>query len=193
MFRNLIISIGVLQLFILISCQNDIGEVNKLISVPHIEAEIAENIELIYSDSAQVRVRLTAPMMHNYSTGKDPRSVFPEGIHVEFLKDNLKPGSWMDADHAVRHDRTGLIEARENVIIYNSRQERLLTHAITWDEASGTLSNDQIVKIIRPEKGDTIMGFGILANQEFTRFEIKRKMNARLTVKELGGALSGNN
>ena len=54
-----------------------------------------------------------------------------------------------------------------------------------WDESNELLYTEKFVKIIQPENQDTTTGFGFETNQDFTRFEIKRRGSASLNVEQL--------
>ena len=72
-----------------------------------------------------------------------------------------------------------------NVEMYNRKNEKLLTSELIWDEGEEILYTEKFVKIIQPESQDTTTGFGFITNQDFTRFEIKKKGSASLNLDKL--------
>jgi len=64
------------------------------------------------------------------------------------------------------------------VVVYNSRNDKLRTLELIWDENEKTISTEKAVKIMQPSIGDTLFGYGVIANEDFTRFEIKRNVSA---------------
>ncbi|HQU59474.1 MAG TPA: LPS export ABC transporter periplasmic protein LptC, partial [Saprospiraceae bacterium] len=58
-------------------CKNDMEDIEALVSKFDTQVETAKNVEILYSDSAQVRVRVTGPTMLYYLDREEPRQEFP--------------------------------------------------------------------------------------------------------------------
>jgi hypothetical protein len=114
--------------------------------------------------------------------GKD---VFPKGILLEFMDNNLEVMSWLKAETAVRDYEKQRITARGNVIFYNDREEKLETSELIFDEIKREAFTEKLVRISQAEKGDTTYGFGFRATDNFTRFEIKKKVQGKVNVSEI--------
>jgi len=84
-FSYLLVCLG----FVFISCENDLEAVNALFSKDQVKIEEARDVQLLYSDSAVVRVRVSGPKMLRHVDHAKPKEEFPEGILIEFLR----PGS----------------------------------------------------------------------------------------------------
>lgn len=165
-------------LFIIGSCTNEIGDIKKITSQTNTKVEIAETIEMLYSDSAQVRVRILAPILKRYDTREEAYEEFPEGLRVEFLNKNKNVSSWLEADYAIKKENDNKIYVEQNVVLYNTRDEKLFTDELIWDEKNEEVYTNKAIKIVQPALGDTSFGFGFKADQEFTRFEISNKFSA---------------
>lgn len=123
--------------------------------------------------------------MKRYKVKGESYDEFPDGLLVEFLDDNKRVKSWMEADYAVRKDREKKIYVENNVVLYNKRNDKLETEALVWDEDIEEIYTSRPVKISQPSRGDTSYGHGFRADQEFTRFEIKKKFSAIKNVEQL--------
>ena len=167
------------------SCTNDIKDVNNIVSSGQYQEEKALNVEIIYSDSAEVKVRIYSPVMKRYTANGASYDEFPEGLKVEFLSPSKKVTSWLVADYALRKDKEKKIYVEKNVILYNKTNDKLETDELVWDEEAEEVYTSRPVKISQPSKGDTSFGYGFKADQEFSRFEIKRKFSAIKNVDEL--------
>jgi len=152
-------------------------EVEALIGESNLNREIATDVQILYSDSSYVKVIIESPRMIRYVGRSENIDEFPEGLHVRFLDQNGKEKSWMDANYAIRKEKDGKIYAEDDVVVYNSRNDKLRTAEIVWDEANEIIYTERAVKIMQPSRGDTILGFGLVANQEFTKFELKRRFS----------------
>jgi len=172
-----------------VACENDKTQIESLYDDSVLKQEVIKEVELLYSDSAQVKLRIISPKMIRHLEGSKSIDEFPEGIHAEFLNPNQKVVSIMDGDYAQRIDKSGQILIRNNVVCTNAAKDKLFTEEIFYNEVEETLFTEKFVKIARPSQGDTIMGYGLFANQDFTRFEIKKSVSARLTIEEISKAL----
>ena len=154
------------------------------------DVERGKNIRIVYSDSAVVKIVIHAPVMERYSDYNNSKDVFPKGILLEFLNENKIVYSWLKAETAIREERTQKITAKGNVIFYNDKNEKLETPELIWDERERIVYTDKLVRITQAEKGDTTYGFGFKANQEFTRFEIKQKVQGKINVSDFVTAIN---
>lgn len=166
-------------------CSNNIGDINDVAENSHMaDTEWGKNIRIIYSDSAVVRMVIHAPIMERTIEHGNNKDIFPKGILIEFMNDSKVVYSWLKAESAIREDRTQKIFARGNVIFYNNKNEKMETPELVWDEKDRKVYTDKLVRITQAEKGDTTYGFGFTANQEFTRFEIRKKVQGKINVKD---------
>jgi len=160
------------------SCANDIAEVDALTENVSTSIEEGKGVEILYSDSAEVKVRILADSIVRYVERSNPRDVFPSGIFIEFLSPQGRPTSWLEAETAVRSERDNTFTARGNVRFYNKKNEKLVSTELIWDEAKSILHTDKFVTIIQAERQDTTYGFGFSSNEEFNIFEIKQRSSA---------------
>lgn len=180
-----IVFIFVLAICTLSACSNDMKDVDALMSSYGVDKEIAEDVEIYYSDSAVVRIKITAPKLVRYLNKNQPNEEFPEGLVVEFYNIHKQPYSWLKADYGMRDVLKKQIITRKNVLMYNRKNEKILTSELIWDETEEILFTEKYVKIIQPATQDTTTGFGFETNQEFSRFEIKRKGSASLSMDQI--------
>ena len=178
---------------VIIGCSTDIGEVNKHTSNDFLQKEEAKYVTILYSDSAQVKVRITADKMIRHLDRMSPKEEFPEGIFVEFLSERGRPTSWLEADRAIRYEKDGEVVASGNAKFYNRKEEMLTSTELIWNENDQRLYTNKFVRITQPEKGDTSYGYGFEANEEFTQFEIKRKTSSIFNIAEFKESLDKKN
>ncbi len=179
---KLIKLIGFLFLLVSIGCSTDINEVNAITNSEFLKKEEAKFVSILYSDSAQVKVRITADKMIRHLDKKNPRDEFPEGIFVEFLGESGKAYSWLEADRAIRYEKESEVVAQGNAKFYNTKEEMLTSTELIWNENDQKLWTSKFVRISQPMKGDTSYGYGFEANEEFTLFEIKKKTSSIFNI-----------
>lgn len=134
------------------------------------EVERGREVEILYSDSAILRVRVTAPTLNNYVDPLSPRQEFPDGIKLEFLTPALRVRSTLTAKFAIREQEKGLITVRDSVVLTTIEQEKLETEELIWDEKTEKIRTEKFVKVTKP--GEVIYGFGLEANQDFSHWKI---------------------
>ena len=145
---------------------------------------------ILYSDSANVKVRITADKMIRHLDRSNPRDEFPEGIFVEFLGESGNVYSWLVADKAIRYEKESEVVAQGNAKFYNRKKEMLTSTELIWNEVDQKLWTNKFVRITQPIKGDTSYGYGFEANEEFTQFEIKKKTSSIFNIEDFKEGLN---
>jgi len=162
------IFIGAALLFF--SCENDLETINAVGSASDAPKEIAENIEVLYSDSGFVKMKLNAPVLEKYYDEQDPKVVFPKGMKTLFYDRTLTVTSRLTAEYGIRWENSQRMEARKNVEVVNEKGDVLNTEHLTYNPADGKLRSDEFVKITTAD--EIIYGTGLEANEDFSRYRI---------------------
>lgn len=159
----------VLAMLCLLACEAP-GPERKIYTQDDTAVEVGKDVEILYSDSAVVRVRVTGATLLNFTDFDDPRQEFPEGVRIEFLEPDLSVKSTITAHQAIRRQEKGLITARDSVVLLTNKQEKLETEELIWDEKSRKVRTDKFVKVTKPE--EVIYGYGLEAEQDFSYWKI---------------------
>ncbi|MCC7504088.1 MAG: LPS export ABC transporter periplasmic protein LptC [Saprospiraceae bacterium] len=154
----------------LLACESALRREQEIFTQNDVTVEVGRGVEILYSDSARVRVRIKGPVLLNFTERDDPRQEFPEGIIVDFLDDRQAVKSTLTAKTAVRRQDKGQVTARDSVVLNTAQRERLETEELIWDEKTEKVFTDKFVKVIKP--GEIIYGFGLEANQDFSYWKI---------------------
>jgi len=170
--KSILVSISILALSIaFISCGNDLKEVEKLQTKDLVDVEIAKDFQMLYSDSAMLKVKISGPTLKRYLSEKDPKEEFPDGIHVEFYNERLQVTSVLTAKYAIRRERKGNIIVEDSVVWESISKERLESEELIWDEKEGKVYTNKFVTLKRPD--EIIYGHGFEAEQDFSKSRIK--------------------
>jgi LPS export ABC transporter protein LptC len=154
------------------ACENDIATINSLSVTDELPIESGKNVEYIYSDSAVVRAKLTAPRLDRFA-GKKNYMELPQGMHIVFYNEEKQVQTNLTADYGIGYDDgsgMNVMEAKRNVVVINEKGERLNTEHLIWDAVNKQIYTDEFVKITTKEQ--TIWGDGLKANQDFSVYEI---------------------
>ncbi|MBX2893428.1 MAG: LPS export ABC transporter periplasmic protein LptC [Saprospiraceae bacterium] len=162
---------GIVGCWLLLLACNDLKvEKRQVFTQDDVAIEVGRDVEILYSDSAIVRVRVTGPLLHNYSDRENPRQEFPEGVKIDFLEPDLSVRSVLTAKTAVRYQEKGQIIARDNVVLVSAEGEKLETEELIWDEKTAKIYTEKFVKVTKP--GEVIYGYGLEAEQDFSYWKI---------------------
>lgn len=162
-------------------CQTDINTINLVTGGKDLPSSVMKDAEIIYSDSARVRMKLTGPVLERYAVEK-PYIEFPNGVNVLFYDDSLKVNSTLKADYGIRYEKEGRMEAKRNVEVVNVKKEKLNTEHLVWDENKDSIFTNAFVKITT---NDYVMwGDGLKSNMDFTRYKITNPQGTKFLSDE---------
>lgn len=133
--------------------------------------ERGQDVEIIYSDSARVKVRVMGKTMLYY-TGGSPRQEFTEGVRVVFYDPLLQEQGVLTGKYAIRDESKRQTIVRDSVIWQSATDGRLETEELIWDENLNTITSNKFVKIVQPS-GQTLFGYGFSTNSQLTQWQIK--------------------
>jgi LPS export ABC transporter protein LptC len=156
------------------SCENDIATIKALNQEFNLPMQTGTNVEITYSDSGLVKIKLIAPELKRFSRENDPYYEFPKGLKVLFYQPDGKVESHIEADYALFFEKQELWEARNNVVAKNDRtREQPFTEHIFWNQKEETIYSDQYTKIINAD-GTFYGEKGFEARQDLTKWKLKR-------------------
>ncbi|MEM1326735.1 MAG: LPS export ABC transporter periplasmic protein LptC [Bacteroidota bacterium] len=164
-----IIIASILLLFF--ACKEEVSIDNSVIYTEEdIFLERLEDVEMLYSDSARLQVRITAPTLHRY-TETDARQEFPDGLLVEFFDANQNISGYLSAKYGIQSEGSYEVIVRDSVVWESYKGEKLETSELTWDERNGRIFTNKYVTLIREQ--EVIQGYGFEADQDFKKSRVR--------------------
>jgi len=156
----------------LVACENEIEKINLYGPEESTADVVGEDIEVIYSDSARIKVEMHADKLLQYNRAEEPYSEFPEGISVLFYNDSSKVESEVRADYAHYDHEKKLWHATGNVVARNLiTGERLDSEELFWDEEKETIYSNTFTRI-ENENGTFYGQNGFKSNQTLTQYTL---------------------
>ncbi len=155
-------------------------EVNAIVERELLPVEVADDIRIIYSDSALLKVILEAKHLERF-LGENPYLEMTEGVHVRFYNKLGQVESELRSNYAVSHQNTDIMEAKEDVVVINQKGETLNTEHLIWEEKTERIHTEEFVKITTED--EVIFGHGFESNQDFTKYRIK-KIKGTINLKD---------
>ncbi|MFM6976644.1 MAG: LPS export ABC transporter periplasmic protein LptC [Sphingobacteriaceae bacterium] len=171
-FRWIFLSLMLLSMSTLISCENDLRDVERIsakrLNVP---LDTSTGVELIYSDAAIVKAKLITPELLHFKTDK-PYYEMNKGLTIIFLDPNQQESSRVVADYAIRHEQERTMELKKNVVVTTREGKTFKSDELIWDENTRRFYSNKTVAIETPTQ--TIYGTRFWANEDFTYYEIEQ-------------------
>ncbi len=159
---------GFLLCFIFSSCETDVSTV-KMLQPDKLPSETGQGVEMIYSDSGKVKVKVVAPRLERFEQPVK-RLVLPQGVFIEFYDDSLRVKSWLKADYGISYEGEDRMEVRRNVVVMNEKGEKLETERLIWSRKDGKIFTNEPVTIRRQD--EIVYGKGLEASQDFSNYTI---------------------
>ncbi|MBD2703263.1 LPS export ABC transporter periplasmic protein LptC [Spirosoma sp. BT702] len=134
--------------------------------------EEINDVKLLYSENALVKVKLTTPKQYRYEN--DNRK-YPEPVNIVFYGTAGEEVTTLRSDSG-RYDRAkDLYTVMGNVVVINKqKQEKLLTPELTWNPISKKVYTDKRVTVLSQQTGEKLYGIGLDANQDFSQYSIRK-------------------
>ncbi|MCX6270984.1 MAG: LPS export ABC transporter periplasmic protein LptC, partial [Bacteroidetes bacterium] len=155
-----------------LSCENDIQKISRIMYADTLPVESAKDIEVLYSDSAEVMIWMISPRLDRYA-GSEPYTDFPKGVKVVFYDKGLKEKSLLTCNSARIFERTKIMEGRGKVEIVNRQKlEKLNTEHLVWDERKRKIYSNEFVKITTRDR--ILYGQGFESDQSFDNWSITK-------------------
>ncbi len=165
---TLIITLLIATLF---SCANDMEVVNKYIDAETEPDLVGDNVEVLYSDSARLQMKMVTPLVKKYESAKEARDEFPEGLQAWFYEKTGELKAEITANWAQHDITTDLWEARSNVVLINADGRKLETEQLFWDPKKGIVYSEKYTKITM-EDGTVGTGDTFTAKQDFLEWKL---------------------
>lgn len=126
-----------------------------------------ENIKAYYSDSAKVKMQMTAAKHELYESGDE---VFPEGVFLELFNEDKEISTTISANEAFKYYNKKQYKLAGDVIIKSITSGDELNTEVLYLEADGKIHTDQFVTI--KSDGEVHTGEGLTSNSDFSKYQI---------------------
>lgn len=143
-FRSITVLLGTVML---LSCKNDIKDVNQIAEDVARPEMTGEDLVMIYSDSARIKYKVITPEYLKMTRGEKKYEEFPKGIYVISYDEEGKMSGSIRSKYAKKLEDEMLWEARNEVVIINAEGKKLETELLFWDMKKEIIYSDRYVKL----------------------------------------------
>ncbi len=156
-------------LLALSACTNEPKKIQLFADVKNLNRELAEIVEILYTDSAKLKAKVNAPVVVRVTMGESYTEM-PKGLQARFFDSREQQNAFLKADYGKRFTLSQMMEVRGRVLVVNEKGDSLNTEKLVWYENQDRLYTDQPVRI--KTKDEIIYGDGLESNQDFSRYRI---------------------
>jgi LPS export ABC transporter protein LptC len=154
----------------MLSCENDINDINRIYASQSSNIEIITGVEILYSDSARLKVRITGDSLKRYQTPPELKDVFTHGVKFEFFDENGRLSSTLTAKKAERNYQRQQVICTDSVTFKGAKGEEIFTNELIWDEAKELIYTDKFVRLSRPN--EVVYSYGFKSDQKLEKYEL---------------------
>ncbi len=134
--------------------------------------ETINDVKLLYSEAAKLKVKLTTPKQLRYEN--DDRK-YPKQVNIEFYAPTGETLTTIRSDSGRYNKAKNLYTVMGNVVVVNKqKQEKLLTPELNWNPVTKKVFTESRVTVISQLTGEKLFGLGLDANQDFTNYRIRK-------------------
>ena len=153
-------------------CENDIERINMLTEETEIPILSSKNIEVIYSDSARVKMHVIAASYQSFPDLERPYDEFPDGMEVFFYDDSMKIESDIRSDYTIYYPKEQLWHATGNVIARRmDNGDALYTEELFWDMETEIIYSNSYTRVHNEE--NILYGKkGFKSNQNLSNWQL---------------------
>lgn len=163
----------VIFLILQAGCENDIERIHMLTEDAQVPTVKGTNVEVIYSDSAKVKVQILAPAFKQYIDVEKPYMEFPQGLEVYFYDDSLRIESEIKADYTIYYTEERLWHATGNVMALRlDNGDALHTEELFWDEEKELIYSDAFTRV-QNQDGTFYGKRGFESHQDLSNWQLK--------------------
>lgn len=157
---------------VMVSCENDIKTIKSFANDKELPVLKAENVEVLYSDSALLKMRLVAPEYSKFASNSNPYSEFTKGLTIYMYNEKSEVRTVIKARYVKYSEKDHIWHALNDVQADNiEKNEHLNTEEMFWNETSGKIYSTKFTRIINAD-GVFYGQNGFESDQELTKWKL---------------------
>ncbi len=163
------------------SCKKTSNAEIQRVTKREVPTETGRNVEIIYSDSAKIKVRLTTPRLIRYLSDTAPTIEMPIGLIALFYNPLQQPTSRLTANYGIRYVNKNLTIVRGNVIVVNLSGDTLKSEELIWEQERERVYTKKFVRV-RTSK-EIILADGFESDVTFSHYKFF-KVKATISLEQ---------
>lgn len=170
---NIIKSIVVLLgMTMLLSCENNIKEVQNLTNQKELPVQSGKNIEFIFTDSTRITYKAIASDFFEIKNKDENYFEFRKGGVIYSYDKNEKQVWKISCNFAINHAKDKLWELRNDVVAISDDNKTINSELMYWDQNKKIIYSNQYVRITT-EDGQVLEGNSFTSDQDMNNIRLK--------------------
>ncbi|MGZ2371245.1 LPS export ABC transporter periplasmic protein LptC [Ancylomarina sp. YFZ004] len=169
-YKSIVALIGATML---LSCENNIKEVESLTAEETRPEIYGENVEFIFSDSTRIQYKAYAIEFVEIKTEEEVYKEFPKGGRVISYNEDGSQAWNIKSNYAKFLDDEQLWELRNDVVAVSDDGKTINTELMYWDQKKQKIYSDQYVRITKKD-GQMLEGNSFTADDKLNRILLSR-------------------
>jgi len=133
---------------------------------------VTRGVNMLISENGVVRYRVIAEEYSVFDSLVPPMNALEKGLKLELLDSLMQVEAWIEADTAYNYYDKARWELRHNVHAQNVKNEKFDTQQLFWDDRSGLIWSDSLIRIEQADQ--IIIGHGFESNSNMTEYTIRK-------------------
>lgn len=147
------------------ACRNDMEKV-RFFDRKDLPQQKLDSVRAIRSANGKMQMLLTAPTITIFDK-PEKKTVYPDGVEMHVLDGEDKAVADIRADYAFSLDEKHIIEARNNVVIFDHRTgDTTYLRSIVWNSAEHRVFSNDSVRSVNGQR--VTIGDGFESDDNFT-------------------------
>ncbi|GAB3270441.1 hypothetical protein GCM10027347_41140 [Larkinella harenae] len=134
--------------------------------------EEINNVRVLYSESAQLKVKMTTALQYKYQSND---RVYPKTVNIEFYGPSGEIETTLRADSGRYVHAQNYYRVMGNVVVVNKQKnQELYTPELNWNPTTKKVYTEKQVKILSKNTNERLEGIGLDTDQSFSHYFIRK-------------------
>ena len=159
-------------LSIMLSCSNDMKDINQFQRQTPPDQEIVE-AHIWRSDEGKLQLELEAPRIVQYKK-PDTRTHYPQGVELRFYDEQRHLQTFIRADKATSYDDKNILTAKDSVVVIDyTNGDTVYLEDIIWKSNEDIIYSNHPVRAVNGNR--VTYGDGFVSDEQMTNLRITRQ------------------
>jgi LPS export ABC transporter protein LptC len=177
--KSIVVPLGIAML---LSCENNIKEVDKLTKQSDSPSQEGKNIEYIYTDSTRITYRAIVPEFKEIIVEENKFNEFVKGGQIIYYNKDGSEAWNIKCKYAKNNDKEQLWELRNDVVAVSNGGRTINTELMFWDQKKKLIYSDKYVRITQND-GQILHGTSFKADDKLERIQLS-KVNGKVLLED---------
>lgn len=169
-YKSIVALIGATML---LSCENNIKEVESLTTKEARPEIYGENVEFVFTDSTRIQYKAFAIEFLQVKNEEEEYNEFPKGGNVVYFNDDGTKAWTIRSNYAKNLVKDKLWELRNDVVAVSDDGKTINSELMYWDQEKKEIYSDQYVRITKKD-GQMLEGNSFRADDKLNQITLSQ-------------------